>query len=154
MTLRLSSFIHAWLERSGQAASYANNRPDAVRCVHPAVTLIEKLDAVSRRFHRQALEPASFIRHYEDAARIIKHWKQLPPLPVRATALVDEMAAERQIAHRPAADDAAFVVTKDEVWERLHAAHLAIGPMFWGDRTSLAGACEMIRSWLRRELGA
>ena len=47
-----------------------DNRPRAVRCVHPIVTLLEKLDALMRRLPREDAAPATFVRHFEDAARI------------------------------------------------------------------------------------
>lgn len=34
----------------------------AVRCVHPIVTLLEKLDALHRRVPRQEIDPATFVR--------------------------------------------------------------------------------------------
>ncbi len=50
----LSSFVHHWLDRHQPEffdGGPIDNRP-RVRCVHPLVTLIEKLDAISRRFPR------------------------------------------------------------------------------------------------------
>ena len=64
----LSSFIHTHLEKQGMLGDFKDNRPDTVRCVHPMVTLFEKLDAMSRRYGRKEMEPDSFVRHYEDAA--------------------------------------------------------------------------------------
>jgi len=57
-----------------------DNRPLAVRCVHPLVTLVEKLDAISRRYGRADLVAASFVRHYDDAGRIVEAIPRLPPL--------------------------------------------------------------------------
>jgi hypothetical protein len=45
----MSSFVHGYLDREGLLANYRANRPTAVRCVHPLVTLIEKLDALMPR---------------------------------------------------------------------------------------------------------
>lgn len=39
-----------------------------------------------------------------------------------------------------------------ERWQQVQAAHTAIGPMFWGDRTALSDACEVIRAWIAIEL--
>jgi hypothetical protein len=66
----LTSFVHDTLARQGQLTDYVDNRPRAVRCVHPLVTLLEKLDALARRYARDVMEPDSFVRHYEDAAHI------------------------------------------------------------------------------------
>jgi hypothetical protein len=46
----LSSFVHEHLERQALMGGYLDNRPRAVRCVHPLVTLLEKLDAMARRY--------------------------------------------------------------------------------------------------------
>ncbi len=64
----LSSFVHDWLAETRQLSEYAQNLPIGVKCVHPIVSLVEKLDAISRRYPRRPMDPASFIRHYEDAA--------------------------------------------------------------------------------------
>jgi hypothetical protein len=76
----LTSFVHDSLARQGQLADYVDNRPRAVRCVHPLVTLLEKLDALARRYARDVMEPDSFVRHYEDAAHIIRAASRLPAI--------------------------------------------------------------------------
>ena len=111
----LSSFVHDTLEREGQLAAFEDNRPREVRCVHPLVTLIEKLDALHRRVPREDLDAATFVRHFEDAARIIAAVPSLPPLDSYAdtAALTDEMRSEGQIRQRPSAEDAAFLPGDD-----------------------------------------
>ncbi len=69
-------------------SEFQDSRPRAVRCVHPLVTLIEKLDAIGRRFHDQGRDAAGFVRHYEDAARIIEALDRLPQVEGGASALV------------------------------------------------------------------
>jgi len=144
----LDSFVHRWLVNSGQASDFADNRPRRVRSVHPLVTLLEKLDAVSRRFAGGPADPAAFVRHYEDAARIIERVPALPGPPQTASRLVAEMLQERQIAHPPRADDPAFVLADPELRERCIAAHEAIGGMYWGPRLSLDESCKRIRKWI------
>lgn len=51
---------------------FRDNRAKSVRCVHPLVTLPEKLDALHRGFPNDKVVPAAFVRHYEDAARLIE----------------------------------------------------------------------------------
>ncbi|ADO76105.1 nucleotidyl transferase AbiEii/AbiGii toxin family protein [Stigmatella aurantiaca] len=75
----MSSFVHDHLATTGHLDDYDDNRPKGVRCVHPLVTLLEKLDALQRKVPREDIEPASFVRHYEDAARIIAAEPNLPP---------------------------------------------------------------------------
>jgi hypothetical protein len=48
----MTSFVHEHLDREGQLGDFDDNRPRAVRCVHPLVTLLEKLDALMRRLPR------------------------------------------------------------------------------------------------------
>lgn len=56
------------------ADAITDNRPTAIECVHAVVTLIEKLDAITRRYARteETFAPASFARHYEDVAPAIR----------------------------------------------------------------------------------
>lgn len=151
----MTSFVHEHLERAGQLAGFVDNRPRAVRCVHPLVTLLEKLDALMRRLPRGDTEPATFVRHFEDAARIVRAQGSLPPLDGYATvrALAEEMLAQKQIAALPSSAHAAFNPRGDERWRSVQAANEAIGPMFWGSRLSLADACGEVRAWLDSELG-
>jgi len=74
--------------------------------VHPLVTLLDKLDAISSRFAK-AKEAPSFVRHYEDAARIILAAQagQLPPLDHRPKELARDMLAAGDIRAVPAAND-------------------------------------------------
>jgi len=55
--------------------------------VPPLVTLLEKLDALSRRYARETLEPDGFARHYEDAAHIIRSLASLPAVEQSPRAL-------------------------------------------------------------------
>ena len=121
----------------GQLGDFDDNRPRAVRCVHPPVTLIEKLDALMRRLPRDDAAPATFVRHFEDAVR----------------ALADEMLAQKQIAALPSAKHAAFSPTENDRWRAVQKAHDAIGPMFWGPRLSLVDSCVEIRGRLDAEVG-
>jgi hypothetical protein len=150
----LSSFVHDHLRARDLLGAYDDNQPRGVRCVHPIVTLIEKLDAVQRRFPREDREPADFVRHYEDAARIIDAGA-LPPLEgydsVRA--LADEMVQQRQIAELPAASGPAFSPDGGARWAAIDRAHAEIGPMYWGARVELRRACEIFRAWMNEALG-
>jgi len=138
----MTSFVHAVVAASGQAGAFVDNRPRGVRCVHPLVTLLEKLDAISRRFPREDLDAASFVRHYEDAAHIIRSGGTLPPLvgypSVRS--LADELVAEKQLRALPSGADPAFALPSGTRVEELRRAHEAIGGMFWGARVDLSTA--------------
>lgn len=149
-----TSFIHDYLDEIDQLGNYEDNRPRSVRCLHPLVTLIEKLDNLHRRTRQAGRAPATFVRHYEDAAHIITAAKDLPALAGYSdvSALADAMFTERQIRQRPASDDPAFAPVADDRWQQIQAAHTAIGPMFWGERIALHDACDAIRTWIAREL--
>ena len=144
----LSSFVHDHLERAGQLHGLVDNRPKQVRCLHPLAVLIEKLDAIGKRYHRKPFLPASFIRHYEDAARIIQQLEQFDRLAKPTKDLIDEMVQLRQIAKRPSPTDDAFVLGDTAKKLALEQAHASIAPMFWGPRVKIDEACETIRNWL------
>lgn len=148
----LTSFVHAHLAESGQQAWFHSNLPAAVRCVHPLVTLLEKLDAIHRRALKTQVEPATFVRHFEDAARVIAAAKDLPELidytDVRS--LASEMLQQKQLAALPTASDPAFAPDDGERWTAIRGAHSAIAPMFWGSRVSIDDACETIRRWISK----
>lgn len=145
----VGSFVHDWLEQHQHLASLTDNRPQ-VRCVHPLVTLLEKLDAISRRFPRDPMEPASFIRHYEDAARIISRQQELPPLEMGLEDLIEDMLRAKQLRNRPARADPAWQLRENSPARRaLQQAHQKISAMFWGERLTLEESCEWIQTWLR-----
>ena len=131
---------------------FDDNRPRDVRCVHPLVTLLKKLDAIHRRVPNEKAEPAVFVRHYEDAARIVAAEAVLPPLIdyMNVRALAENMLAQRQIAMLVRQDDPAFALPDGERTTAIRVAYAAIAPMFWGRRVGLDDACRTIRSWIAR----
>lgn len=146
----LSSFIHDHLEQLHILDQYQENRPMHVRCVHPLVTLWEKLDALTRRFERGA-QAATFVRHYEDAARIIEHSHDLPALEgyPDAWALGAELLEQKQVKALPSPTHSALVPQEsDQMWRALVQAYEELAPMYWGERQTLIEACEQITSWL------
>jgi len=154
VTCDLTSLVHDELLAQGQASDFRDNRPRAVRCVHPLVTLLEKLDALHLRVPKSSVEPAKFVRHFEDAARVIAAQTSLPPLLNYdgLPELAREMLDERQIACLPDSGDPAFHVADDERWDAIRRAYAAIAPIYWGTRLSLEEACTAIREWIHRTL--
>jgi hypothetical protein len=144
----LGSFVHAHLEREGMLGDYDDNRPAGVRCVHPMVTLFEKLDAMSRRYGRDDMEPDSFVRHYEDAAQIIRAEDRLPDMGMTAAALARDMLDGKDIAALPRPDEPALVLADPDKRAAIDRAYAKIAPMFWGPRIPLDEACDTIRAWL------
>lgn len=151
----LTSFIHEHLAAMGLASSYADNRPHAIRCVHPLVTLLEKLDALNRRAPQHDVDAATYVRHYEDAARIVGAFEALPPLPEHrdVRALADEMCSERQLRGVPVVDDVGLDPSRLPHERRIRGAYQALTPMYWGPRLTLDQACEAVRIWVRNHLG-
>ena len=143
----LSSFVHEYLEAHDMLGGYVDNRPGAVRCVHPLVTLFEKLDAMARRYGRDGMEADTFVRHYEDAAQIIRAVDDLPETMTVAD-LTTDMLAQRDIAALPSHDEPALRLANADKRAEIHRAYLRIDPMFWGPRIPLDEACATIRAWL------
>lgn len=149
----LASLVHDHLTLTGLAGEFADNRPRGVRCVHPLVTLLEKLDALARRVPRLEVEPAAFVRHFEDAARIVAAEASLPPLVGYANVreLAEEMASQKQIRDLPTSGDAAIQAGGDSEREKaIRSAYEAIAPMFWGERLDLGTARALIGGWINR----
>lgn len=144
----LSSFVHDHLERQQLMDDYLDNRPRRVRCVHPCVTLFEKLDALTRRYPREPVEPDSFVRHYEDMAQIVRALDQLPALPMPAITLLQDMLVQRDVAALPHPDEPALALEDALRRAEIERAYQKIAPMFWGARLSLDEACTTIRGWL------
>jgi hypothetical protein len=149
----LGSFVHDYLVGQGMLGSYDDNRPAAVRCVHPLVTLLEKLDAMSRRYAREKIEPDTFVRHYEDAAQIIRGAGGLPEAGMTADELAKDMLEEKDIAALPSPNEPALVLADAEKRAAIERAYVKIAPMFWGPRIPLDEACATIRGWLERPPG-
>jgi hypothetical protein len=151
----MTSFVHDEVAAQGLAAEFLDDRPMAVRCVHPIVTLLEKLDALQRKVHRADVEPALFVRHFEDAARIAQREGSLPALEGfrDARALAEEMLEQRQLARLPDSDDPAFRPDSGARFAEIERAHEATAPMFWGPRLGVERACVEIRAWIDKRLG-
>ena len=151
----ITSWVHQKLDETGLSAEFDDNRARSIRCVHPLVTLLEKLDALHRRFPNETVAPQTFVRHYEDATRLALGADTLPPLDGYADvrALASEMLAQRQLVAMPSADDVALMPQDDARWIAIRCAHAAIEPMFWGARVSIDEACASIRKWIGAALG-
>ncbi len=146
----IESFVHEHIGELGMLGRFEANRPRAIRCVHPLVTLIEKLDALRRHYGREPFEPARFVRHYEDAARIILDEASLPPADRTAIELIEDMLAEKEIRLRPERWEPSLTLTEPEKRRRLEAAHAEVGKMYWGGRISLEDSAATIKAWLDR----
>ena len=78
--------ITSWVHDVIEANNIEVPRP-VIKCVHPLVTLLEKASALQSRIQRDIdrayVEPARYVRHFEDAVHIIRAYDagKLPPLP-------------------------------------------------------------------------
>jgi len=147
----LSSFIHNYLETHSMLGDYVENRPHSVCCVHPLVTLFEKIDAMARRYERDVIEADSFVRHYEDAAQIIRVVLKLPEIDMTVLDLARDMVTKKDMRTLPSPDEPALRLEDSDKRKVIEKAYVKIAPMFWGDRISLDEACSTVRSWLGRQ---
>ncbi len=148
----IGSWVHDELERVGHLKDYVDNRP-RVRCLHPLVTLIEKLTILEKRVPDAAVPPDRFIRHYEDAARItIAHIGGSLPEHQDCTdipALVNEMKRIKltELTNLHAAIFNLQALTAERRAD-LNRAHSAIGRLFFGRRIALDDCAAQIRTWV------
>lgn len=143
----MSSFVHDHLDQERMLDQYEDNRPKAVRCVHPLVTLLEKLDALHRRFPKDHIDPASFVRHFRGCRTHRRCRRNLGG--------DDRLRRPASVGQRDA-DEQAIGLTAQRDGQRMdpgritartaiRTANAAIAPMFWGKRSSLDEACDRIR---------
>lgn len=136
----MTSWVHDYLKSEVPDIAFEDNRPRSIHCVLPEVTCLEKIEAISRRFNRAPFEPATFVRHYEDIARILRSGH----VPERS--LLEQMKEEGDLNKWPEALDPAFVPEADpDRWELLKASWQEIQPLFWGERISLGECAGLIR---------
>ena len=146
----VSSWVHDELELAGEEVQ----RP-VVRCVHPLVTLYEKASALQSRAARDDVDPARYVRHFEDAVHIIRAW-EAGRLPAVAgfdspKALSAELLRTKDIKPLDP-DHPAFTLSSTERAERQRQALARLGPYYWGARVPLDDAVSEIRAWLGRNL--
>ena len=122
-----------------------------MRCVHPLLTLFEKLDALVRRYDRAPIAAESFVRHYEDAAQIIRALDRLPHPGVTAQELGDDLVRKRDIRSLPGTAEPALTLTDPEKRDAVERAYDIIAPMYWGPRLDLGETCAVIRTWLQEQ---
>jgi hypothetical protein len=147
----IGSRIHARLEVLGLATSYTHNQPTGVPCVLPLVTLLEKLDSITRRYERERFEPHTFVRHYEDAARIIRREGELTPLPCPVRKLAADMLSQNQIRRSFRPDEPAPVLEEPTRRAAVARAYEELDPMYWSERIPFQDALDVIVGWISRQ---
>ena len=123
-----------------------DNRPTSIRCVLPQVTLLEKIEAIARRYTRSPFRPASFVRHYEDVAAILGAYD----LPGRHELrdLLRALRKEKAIRQWPNMGDPSLNPVEDDRWSALETTWRAIDPFYWGPRATLDECTQAIREFL------
>jgi hypothetical protein len=148
----VSSFVHDHMARLGLTGQYLDNRPAEVRLVHPWVTLLEKLNAIGRRYPDGRIEARRFVRHYEDAARIVLADVAAPDGYTVQSLAVDIFPGEP--AAIPGRTHPALTLPDAERRREVQRAYDDLAGMCWGERLSLDEACAILRNWLaQNELG-
>lgn len=152
MMRTIGSWVHDELGIVGAAGDFIDNRP-TIRCLHPLVTLIEKLTILEKCAPDMGRPPESFIRHFEDVAHIARAHLggKLPEHPecTDVGALIDivkRISRETLTTSKPAAFH--FEKLPDGRLETLEHAHAAIGLLFFGPRISLAECAATVREWI------
>ena len=90
----------------------------------------------------------TFVRHYEDAARIVRALDRLPLSEIPAINLVHDMLAQKDIAALPSPSDPSLLLDDPAKRSAVERAYTRISPMFWGARIPLDNACEVLRDWV------
>ena len=145
----VSSFVHDYLRKVGMLENYTANAPESVRHVHPWVTLIEKLSIIVGKYNDSGCRAASFVRHYEDAAKIALAEID-PPDGYRLETLAAEMVASGGVLPLPPADHPALTLEHTGRRAELTAAHADLAGMCWGPRLTLADACRTLQWWVAK----
>lgn len=143
----ITSWIHDHIvSQSTGFDGCLDNRPKAIRCVLPQVTLLEKIEAIVRRYNRSPFSPASFVRHYEDVAAILGGYD----LPGRHELrdLLTALRKEKAIQQWPKTSDPSLNPAEDDRWSALETTWRAIDPFYWGSRTTLGECTQAIREFI------
>jgi hypothetical protein len=144
----ISSWVHDHLNEIGLLGEYEDSRPMQVHCIHPLGTCIEKLDAIRKKFARDDLAAATFARHYEDCAWILRHRSRLPPLDSSLAELVETMRVTQEKKRLPGPEDPSLNPDNGARWAEVGAALAAIQPMFWGERIPLEVLTRELRDFV------
>jgi hypothetical protein len=150
----LRAFVHDELDQRRPGRHYEDNRPD-VPCVHPLVTLLEKLAVLESVVPDSSVPAAQFVRHFEDAARIVSSVDQLPALTGYSSIfeLASDMRADRQLRSLPSSMHDAFQPDHSARWQDIRSAHELTAAKSRGPQLSLDEVCQTLRSWIDGNIG-
>jgi len=84
-------------------------------------------------------EADRFVRHYEDAARVVGALHRLPPSATPAQTLADDMLSKKDVAALPSVVEPSLVLDGAAKRDAVEQAYARIAPMFWGPRVLPSG---------------
>lgn len=144
----LTSWLHEFVETRGRLGNeFIANLPGDVHCVSPLVTVLEKIEAISRRFAREPIEPPTFVRHFEDVYHILD---SLSPSDMdRIREIRAQMLDAGDLRYPLNPDDAVWAYDGAlEVWRETEQAWEDAAGLFWGPRVAVQDCVARIRSFL------
>ncbi len=144
----IRSWVHEFLDERDQLGDFLDNRVAGVCCVSPVITLLEKCEAMQRGYGNPARDASRYVRHYEDAGRIIQALEGGAAWAEDAGPLYREMRERRELRQDLEPGHDAFRLQQTERARELEQAWRAIEPMHWGERVPLRECGARIRRWL------
>lgn len=147
------AFVHDELSKLGLEQAFQDTRT-SVPCVHPIVTLLEKIEVLQRSVLDETVSPLQFARHFEDGARIVRNCDRLPPLTGYGSAfeLASDMRADGELRALPSSIHDAFRPDDSPRWREVREAYDGIASAQREPRIGLDEACESLRSWIDRNV--
>lgn len=144
----LTSWLHEFVDGQGRLGTeFIPNLPGHIHCVSPLVTLLEKIEAIARRFARDPLDPPAFVRHFEDVCHILDAVRSQDLELTRE--LRREMIEAGDLQRPLDPGDAAWAHDPElESWARIEQAWEDTAGLFWGERVPLQDCATRIRAFL------
>ncbi len=147
----IQSWVMDYALRQG-IGGFCEAQPLAIQCIRPEVTLLEKIEAIARRYpgHRPAAE---IIRHFEDSASIIASIESGEvESATKIGSLYRDMLKTRDLRLDYASNPNLFRFDQFDRNEELERAWIDADPMHWGDRRPVSECVEMIREFAAGQL--
>ncbi len=142
------SWVAEYVRRDESGLAGCDLDPAQVPCVLPAVTLLEKLDAICRRYP-SGRDAAAFVRHYEDAAAIVKYLTDSGTTSPEEVRLLYAEMREAGDIRSFGADSEGLALANPTRNAELEKAWRAAEGLHWGRRLRLDDCAEVVREYLR-----
>lgn len=149
----IRSWLAEWLLEQEEILEGFDLGPVEVPCVSPTVTLFEKVDAMCRHYPK-AKDAAAFIRHYEDAAALVRFLKeQDSKSEVELKTLYQEMVDSGDIKEIDL-QSAALQLSDTARNTELERAWSAAEGLHWGARIPLSACAKTVKDFLASAVGS